>query len=189
MDDKRERPSLRLIKGGLDAAGPRGTLAARIVVAAEDEPPFPPDAVVVEQDRDLVLAPPRSELEEPDEPVGRLMMRVMNQQRRSPGGVVVAGGFPLTLFAVVHDIDADPTWREDWITRALNELFRIAARHQLARVAMPLLGTVHGRLRPERGLNLLLDALGAAGEYPERIWLQVPAPLVEAMRALLRRAS
>ncbi|PSQ91983.1 MAG: hypothetical protein BRD57_03550, partial [Proteobacteria bacterium SW_6_67_9] len=38
---------------------------------------------------------------------------------RAPGEVVVVGGRPLHLRAVIHDLDRVPTWREEWIVRAL----------------------------------------------------------------------
>lgn len=186
MDEPRGRPKLRLLKGGLELAEARRQLIDRVEFADDGRPPFMPEAIVIEQDRDLVLAPPKPEFEEPGESVNRLMLRVMNQPRRDPGGVIIAGGVPLTLFAVVHDMECDPSWREPWIATALGDLFAIATRHRLAKMAMPLLGTVHGRLDPARAVALLLSALESAGEFPQRLWLRSERLPVEKLQTLVR---
>ena len=173
------RPGLRLLQGGRSETPPR------VVVADERSPPFAPDAVVLEQDADLLLAPPSVLTPEPTEEVGRLLVRVLNQRRHPPGSVLSGGGRPLRLHAVVHDMSCEPSWREEWVQGALERLFEVVRRRRIARLAMPLLGTVHGRLDPERALALTLSALPEADAPPHRLWLRVPLAEVETVRALL----
>lgn len=174
-----KRVALRLLQGDLVEQ------TARVVVADDGSPPFAVDAMVIEQDCDLLLAPPAAIVQEPAEHPGRLLLRVLNQRRHPPGSVLAAGGRPLRLHAVVHDLERQPSWREEWVQAALTRLFDIARRRQVARLAMPLLGTVHGRLDSARSLALILAALSAGGSFPRRLWLRVPSADAQTVRSML----
>lgn len=89
------------------------------------------------------------------------------------GEVVVKRDAPLQLFAIVHDLDQSPSWREEWIAAALERVFQIACERQLQCLGMARLGTVHGRFPLERFIQLLVTAVGRHREVPERIWLGV----------------
>ena len=180
MNPPSRRPRLRLVPGGRPPPG------NRIVPAPRDQPPFPVDAVVVEQDTDLLLSPPADRVEEPDEHIGRLVVPALNQRSHRPGEVVMAAGEPPRLYAVVLDLERDPTWNEEWVAEALTELMEIARPRQYGALAMPLLGNVHGRLPLNRAVALTRAALDiAAPAYPRRVWLQVEAPELALVRAAL----
>lgn len=107
-----------------------------------------------------------------------------------PGSVVACPGRPLRLRAIVHDLDREPSWREEWIATATAAALEAAWRRGLTRLALPLLGTVHGRLPRARALALLDDALAsAAGYIPETLWLvgAAPAEIRELRRRVLDR--
>ena len=55
---------------------------------------------------------------------------------------------------------------------------------RLTSLALPLLGSVHGRFAPERFLELLSDALADAPETLGKLWMIVRK---DADAALLRR--
>ncbi|HWP94126.1 MAG TPA: hypothetical protein VNL72_00110 [Gammaproteobacteria bacterium] len=141
------------------------------------------DAFVFEQDTELIL---RLDLEfqYPRESYRELIAEASAGRAHPPGSVVVREGVPLYLFAIVHDLACDPTWKEEWVRRALENVFQVAAARRVERLVMPLLGTVHGRLAPERSLRMLVTALRAAGSKPpETVYLH--ATTGPAMHRLL----
>jgi len=83
-----------------------------------------------------------------------------------PGDLVVRPGTPLRMLAVVHKLDEDPTWRACWVADAYHGVFREITQRRLASVALPLLGTVHGRMNRDRSLALLREAVErSAGSF------------------------
>ena len=179
----RNGPRLRVIQGGLEARTERNGI--RVEVAALDAPAPALDAVVVEDDTWAVLgADPQ--LNDPGVPLEQALKDAEGFQPWRPGSLVVREGQPVELLAVVHDLDQQPSWREEWITSSLEAVFTVAAERGLKTVAMPLLGTIHGRLPAERALALLREALDAQTEgWPRKLWLAVPRDAVrQALRAL-----
>ncbi len=169
-----DRPALHLLSGGLDPEV--RLLGTSIVAAPRSSPPFAVDAVVEEEDTYLVLSAD-PQVRAPREPLMRVLTDVLEARPEVPGSVVERRGRPPRWLAVVHDLSADPTWREEWIEAALGEVFRRAARRRLPSLALPLLGTVHGRLPRRRCLELIhraVDRAAAAGMAPRRLWLVVP---------------
>lgn len=151
------------------------TVGATAVTVAPPEPsPFMVQAVVEEQDSCLVLdAEPV--LREPAETYPRLVRQANEQRPRKPGEVIVRRGSPMRLLAVVHDLENDPTCREEWINDALLNVLRQLGRHRINAAALPLLGTVHGRFNGMRFVRLLRDALHShASPYPKKLWLIAP---------------
>ena len=164
------RPPLRLIRGGSRRKIRRGAL--RLVAAPA--PPFAVEAVVEEEDTYLVLSAPPEVRDEPEHPI-RLMTELLEARGEEPGSVVVRPGPPLRLLAVVHDLSAEPTWREEWVASALNNVFRVARRRRLRSLALPFLARRHGKLEPERFVALLRGALErGVPENLQRLWLIVP---------------
>ncbi len=163
---------LRLIRGGRDDGARAGI---PVTVAPADRPPFEIDALVVEDDTYLVLgADP--EVREPAEHPLRVWQAVHDFEPLAPGTLTVRPGRPPRLLAIVHDLAADPTWREDWVASALGEVLRYAERTGVRSLAVPPLGAVHGRLPVERFAALLRDALAVGpAQSLERIWLACPA--------------
>lgn len=159
-----------------------------IVVARDDDPPFPVDAVVVEEDTWRALGAPADTVVSPEHPV-RTIARVRKAEPEQPGTIVVQRGTPLRLLAVVHDLNVDPSWSEAWIEAALDAMFVCTEELGLSALRMPLLGCEHGRVDPLDFAHLLGEALrrrAADARTPQRIWLargsQSGAELLGAMR-------
>jgi hypothetical protein len=181
------RPRLTVLEGGRSPLVRVGGL--RIVVAPRDRSPFAVEALATEEDTYLVLStPPRLPL--PAQHPIRVMTSLWELEPEPPGTVVVREGSPLRLLAVVHDLDQDPTWREDWVVGALDGILRQAALRQLTALAVPLLGCRHGRLRPERFVELLMASLGRlAPEGLQRLWLMTPRLLEQRVKERLRQLA
>ena len=146
----------------------------RLGVAPAGCPPFAIDALIVEDDTWQVLAADPEFHPTAEHPV-RLMQALRQAEPVPPGSVVFEAGVPARLRAVVHDLDRDPSWREEWIAAALASCLEIAAERGLRSLAVPLLGTRHGRLPPGRALELVEEALTApAAELPKRLWILFP---------------
>ena len=144
-----------------------------MVVAPESMSPFPVDAVALEEDTFLVMsADPK--VRDPQKSLMRIMTEVIETRPEIPGSVLVRGERPLRFLAIVHDLNEEPTWREEWIESTLDKIFHEAENRRLRSIALPLLGTIHGSLEKERFVVLLQRALKRnAVNYPERIWLVV----------------
>jgi hypothetical protein len=152
-------------------------------MAPPGEEPFRLDAEVFEEDTYLVLST-TTELQEPAEHPLKIWNAVHEAEPRAPGTVHVTGGSPLRFLAVVHDLQLSPTWTEDWVSRALDQVFLEAESRKLHGLSLPPLGTLHGTLRPRRFTGLLRQALDRADLYHlERLWILAPAsdiPFVDA---------
>lgn len=136
---------LSLVSDEYGRAGQFGRL--HVIAAPERTPPFEVDAVAVEEDTHLLLST-ETEIREPTESLAVLTEAVRNMPANTPGNVLVRKAKPLQLLAIVHDIEREPTWREDWIASALHGVFEEAEWRRLRSVALPLLGTRHGAISP-----------------------------------------
>jgi hypothetical protein len=160
-----------------------------IVAAPDNRPPFKVDAVAVEEDTFLVMSADRK-VHDPKEPLIRIMTRVIETQPKEPGSVFVKGGSPLRFLAIVHDLNEEPTWREDWIESALYTIFRETERRELSSIALPFLGTLHGNLDKERFLVLLRSALEKIPvTHLKRLWLVVPGKTSSKILEILQNGS
>jgi len=166
------RPKFKLIQGGRRSEVSIGSV--RIVAAPEDEPPFPVEAVVLEEDTYLVLSAGWDKIESDDPPAG-ILTEAFDAKPKEPGSVVVYEDSPLRFLAVVYDFDQEPSWREEWVESALEGVFREAERRRLQTIALPFLGTKHGLLEKERFPLLLRGFLERnRSSHPLRLWLALP---------------
>lgn len=133
------------------------------------------DAVVEEQDTHLVLTPDLL-IAETKESYGQLIRRAVEQLPRAPGtALVVTREPPARILAIVHDLDREPSWCEAWVAQAYIQAFSVIQAYGFRSVALPLLGTVHGRLDPVRSVELLRQALrGLTFLNLENIWIIAP---------------
>ena len=164
------RKHLQLIAGGLDYTCQIS--ATRLGIIPLEAPVPEVDALVIEQDTHGLLAVD-TQIVEPDVPLATLANQLSTFAPYKLGDVVVKQGQPLQLYAIVHDLDESPSWRETWIVAALDATFRIARRRQLKRLGMAALGTVHGHLPLERFIELLVETVATHGDGPGQIWLGV----------------
>lgn len=128
------------------------------------------DALVFEQDTELIL---RMDLpaQYPAETDDRLICDALAARGHAPGMVVALEGAPLRLLAIVHDLDREPSWSEDWIAAAYAGIAYEVRERGLRGIVTPLLGRVHGRYDRQRSRALLEAALRAYRVAP-RVWLR-----------------
>lgn len=164
-------PHLRVIPGGRREMVRVGPVEVR--AAPPSRPPFPVDAVVLEDDTWRVLGAGTRPRVPTDAPL-RIHTGALDARPLTPGRVEVTRGAPVRIHAIVHDLDAEVRLRPEWIAEALAGIFEVAARRGFGRLAMPLLGTVHGALPEAEAAALLRVALAdAAPGHPARLWLVV----------------
>jgi hypothetical protein len=170
MEEKENsRSKFKLIQAGRRSNISFGSV--RITAAPEDRPPFPVEAVVFEEDTYLVLSADWKKIESEDHPVV-ILTEAFGMEPEKPGTAVVYQESPLRFLAVVHDLDQEPSWREEWVGKALENIFQEVERRGLRSIALPFLGTKHGSLEKRRFVSLLVDFLKKNSfPYPLRIWM------------------
>ena len=133
-------------------------MSAGIVTAVSEGEVLDVDAVALEEDTFLVLSadPNPRETHEPRDVLGR---EVSEMEPKPLGSVVVTDRDPIQFLAIVHDLSQEPTCREEWVEGALREIFREVASRRIRRLAMPMLGTVHGSLDAYRFVDILKEVL------------------------------
>jgi hypothetical protein len=173
MNTKNDRePNLQIIPGTYPLEISFGPI--HIVAAPEDRPPFKAEAIAFEEDTFLVMSA-EPIVRAPKESLMRVMTRVIETQPETPGTVLVRGKRPLRFLAVVHDLNQEPSWKEEWVADCLEKIFAEAESRKLKSIVLPFLGTLHGRLERRRFLKLLGHALSQTElSHLERIWLVVP---------------
>jgi len=171
-----------------DEFGRGGRLGpVHVVVAPEHAPPFPIDALAVEEDTCLLLGSDGIVEEAPEEEFHELVTAASEARPHSPGSVLVKKAKPLQFLAIVHDIDCQPTWRETWIASAINGVIEEAEWRRLESVGLPLLGTRHGNVEMRRVALWLGRCLSRTPfRYLKRVWVIAPegseAELMWALR-------
>ncbi len=164
-------PKLKVIQGGLQDETRIGSV--RIIASPKHAPPFQPEAVVCEEDTYLVLSADIT-VTDPGKHIVRIMTDLINTSAEKPGTVVVKGKNPFMYLAIIHDFNLDPTWKEEWISEVLDNVFKQASDHEISTLALPMLGTVHGSLDGERFACLLKRSLEKLRDgHPSDLWLIV----------------
>ncbi len=167
------RSKLSLISDDYGRAGCLGPV--HVVVAPKHAPPFPVDALAVEEDTHLLLSSD-GDIEEPEEEIGKLVALASERLPNTPGSVLVRKTKPLQFLAIVHDIDCQPTWREEWIASAINGVIEEAEWRHIESVGMPLIGTRHGNVEIRRVALWLGRCLSRTSfRYLKRVWVIAPA--------------
>jgi len=152
VSTRRNKPKLELIKGGLSCKTSLGGI--EIVAASKEAPPFKADAFVFEEDTFLVMSADTT-VREPKASMVRIMSNLMETKPAVPGSVLVRGQKPFRFLAIVHDFSEEPSLKEEWVTSALDAIFRKSEDLQFHSIAIPLLGVHYGFLRAERFIELL----------------------------------
>lgn len=173
MSEKKESGiHLRVITGGLACCIRFGPL--QIVSTPESAPPFEVDALALEEDTFLIMSAARQVIEPQEHPI-RIMTEAINFKPAPVGKVLIRGQKPLHFLAIIHDLNQRPSWKEEWISGALGEIFRLAEQRQLHRIALQPLGTIYGQLTIERFAVLLSAVLKSISfDFLRHVWLQVP---------------
>ncbi|MFQ5994098.1 MAG: macro domain-containing protein [Acidiferrobacterales bacterium] len=147
--------------------------SVRIVAVAREFIDTTVDAIVEEEDTSLTLsAEPR--VKQVGEPHEKLIQQALDSQPKALGSVVVKDDSPIRFLAIIHDLGQEPSWSEAWIATALRNVLREAERRALRSIALPALGSVHGRFDERRFAVLLKDSL-AQGKiaHLQTLWLIV----------------
>lgn len=178
---------LHLISGDLSQVVYVGKVS--IQVGPQQRPPFPVSAIVTEQDTAMVLDDDPV-LYAPTDSLQRLREEVERFREPSPGSVIIQRGKPRRLYAIIHNLELDPTWREEWIIRALDTLLLEVERLRLREIAMPLLGTRFGNLSPQRFIELLCQAIYRfQPSRPLKLWLIAPRHRAHGLLLMLHRCT
>lgn len=178
-------PTLRLIRGDLDRVVKIGN--TRIQVSPQERPPFAVNAVTVEQDTALVLDE-EPLLYAPSQSINEINTELEHFSEPLPGSVLVKRGSPKRLFAIIHDLEQDPTLKQEWVIKALHNMLRLAERQPLHAIALPLLGTRYGQLEQHRFVELLCLTLKQfPPTLPLRLWLVAPRQDAHALLESLQR--
>ena len=130
----------------------------QLVYASRDEPPFPVDAIVEEEDTYLSMSAGTDFSVNDEHPI-RVMTEARTVQEIPPGTIMVRPGRPIKLLAVVHRLSDDPTWREAWVADAIDNLRAEIERRRIHAIGTPLLGTVHGKMSARRSFELMRPLL------------------------------
>jgi hypothetical protein len=166
--------SIRLIWDKSSCAARIGAIA--IYSAPREHPPFDCQAMVVEQDTNLILGE-QTTLVEPNKPAWYLANTLERDQPvYKPGDVIIKRGPPMQLLAVIHDIEQQPSCDNDSLKLAWQNLMTIVTQNNIKTLATPALGSVYGKIKLEESLRLLGQAIH---DYTppclEKIWLILPA--------------
>lgn len=144
--------------------------------------PLPVDVRVFEEDTHLILTVDPVMRFKEEHPI-RLLNSLDKAKPHKPGSVVNEGK---SWYAVVHDLDAKETCNPEWVNLAYRELLRLAGTRRIQNMGIPLLGSVHGNMKPAESLHSLLQAISSLRASPLRhLMILVKSDRVDATRKLL----
>lgn len=158
---------------------------ATISVCASDKLPLTVDAIIEEQDTNLILGthPVISDTQEsyPD-----LIRKMEHQKALLPGHIIIRNTIPLRITAILYDIEQTPVCTDELIAGVLNDLLDKFDEYKLKLVAMPLLGCAHGKIKTSGFIKLLHDTLKTKNPvYPAEIMLIVPPDNLDDIRDII----
>ena len=132
------------------------------------------DGVVEEQDTALILGEPEKITDSDNKPSWVLANQLETQKLQTPGSIIKRRAQPLRLLAIVHDFDNEPSWRSDWIKRALDNVLYTCKADNLKSIRLPVLGARYGKFELKTFLSLLVSALEKHPGALNEICLVVP---------------
>lgn len=151
--------------------------AIEIAIAPVEYVPVEIDAIVEEQDTQLLMGID-TEINYPDEDFDTLIDQMLSGKSvRSPGQIIIKQAQPLKLKAIIYDINQKPSWKIEWIAFALKQLVTEIENYNIKTLAMPLLGTVHGKVDENESIELLCANLNTEQACClEKLWIIAPDP-------------
>ncbi len=144
---------MKLLHGGKSVIRQKNGL--EILVTSREEPPFRPDVMVFEEDTNLILTVDPMIKNKIEHPI-RTMTAILESKKYKPGTVVENGS---SWYAVVIDLEREPICEGVWCNKAIKEVFRRAENQQIEKLAIPVLGSVHGGLKLEQRFSFLINTL------------------------------
>lgn len=176
------KPKFKLLLGG--KAKHVTINGVKVSVAPNTLFPLPVDARVFEEDTHLVLTVDPVMRYTPEHPI-RMLNSLSRDRAKKPGSVVLNGA---SWYAVVHDLDLEPTSRREWVESAYREIFRLTEEGRVNRIGIPLLGSVHGNMKSAESLDLLLQRIRTVrARELKHIMIIVPPGQVEQTKTNLLR--
>jgi len=145
-----------------------------VVAAPRDWPPFHYQAIVEEQDTYLVFDE-QTVITDPGKPVWYLANMLERMQTHKLGSVIIKGHAPIHFLAVIHDVDQEPICRTEFIMPAYESVMTAVYKRNIVSLALPLLGTVHGKVPVSESIRFLSETV--RGGYPtplQQLWLILP---------------
>ncbi len=130
-----------------------------IAVSHSKLPPFEVGAIVEEQDTDRVLGEFTVMNDPGDKPGWYLANKLESEPQKKTGCVIVQGQYPVTLQAIVHDLNEDPSWRREWIEEALNNIFKLTNEKKISAIQIPALGNVRGHYGLQEFIASFIEGL------------------------------
>lgn len=180
-------PCFRILNGGLQQS--MVFKGVKFIAVPREHPPLAPEAEVFEEDTFLIMSDDPDYAPSFKHPI-RLMQEVESFQPELPGSVIVKGSHPIRMLAVIHDVNRDPTWREEWIKKALFSVFQYAERLKLRTLGLPILGTKHGRLKHPHFAKMLARILhDSKFEHLRLVWLIAPIPANKTIVDILKKET
>ncbi len=137
----------------------------------DDTPPFPIDAIVLEEDTGLVLNAELDIRDDGGHPI-RIMTNLYDFEAAQVGEVIVRGRNPYRFLAVVHDFEREPACREAWVVGALRKTLKKCVELRIRALGMQMLGARFGPFTTAWFIQQLKSELAAfVPARLERIWL------------------
>ena len=182
-----EKNSFQLIQGGLYYALSFGPV--QIVAAPEEKSPFAIEALAIEEDTWLILSA-EPEACYPEEHPIRIMTKMIEARPEKVGNVLVSGRNPVRFLAIVHDVDQEPTCREEWVEKALRNIFIKTEQLGIKSLGLPFLGTLHGKVEAKCFVKLLSRVLlEMTFNHMRQLWLITPvgnsSGIIEFLKLLM----
>lgn len=163
------------------------TNQAEISVCMIDQQPLIVDAIVEEQDTNLLLDT-RPYIQDTQESYKALVTEMNRQKPLLPGQIIIKHTLPARLIAIVYDLEQSPVCREEYVTRTLENIIDELNKYKLRSVAMPLLGNAHGKIIEKLFIKLLHDSLTCRKlSYPEKITLLCSPEIIDNIREVLKQ--
>lgn len=143
-----------------------------VYAAPREYPPFTCQALVQEQDTNLLLGDQQTVIE-PEQPAWYLANTLERDQPvYRPGDVVMKRGQPMQLMAIVHDIEQEPTTNLETIRLAWQNVMQITAQKNISHLGVPALGSVHGKIACIDSLQALAEVVRSqAPDCLQKIWI------------------
>lgn len=123
-------------------------------ITVSREKPFAVSVFAYEENTSLILSTD-ARVQSLLDHLTRIMTALIEEPVFAPGTVLPRGGSPLRLFAVVHDLERDPSTCDEWISQALNGVLSFCRMHAVVSLGLDLLGAVHGK----RSATSFIEAL------------------------------
>lgn len=145
------------------------TSAPDIILRSELKAPFDIQAVVIEEDTAMVLSADTTIRIYDEHPI-RLMTSLLDQPPELPGTIVTRGRSPYCFYAIVHDFDQDPSFREDWVASAIELALGKCVDLGIQGLATQMLGSTYGTQPADRFLDLVTKHLSNQRlEFPRQV--------------------